>query len=204
MKIKICGLRSLAMAQAAENAGADFIGFVFAPSHRYITPEAAAMISQRIHGCQKVGVFVDEDVREVNRIALQCKLDFVQLHGHEDAVYARKVCIPVIKAFRWGDDFSVDAANANPARYILLDSFTKGMAGGTGQSFSWLEAAAQVSALTKPFLVAGGINASNVRTVKIQLHPFGVDASGSLEVNGEKDQEKIREFIAAVKAGETA
>ena len=122
----------------------------------------------------------------------------MQLHGHESAAYARAVCRPVIKAFRWGDDFSAEKANEYPAEIILLDSFSKDAVGGTGQRFRWREAAEETVRLEKPLLVAGGIASGNVREAEEVFCPYGVDVSGSLEIEKRKSVERIREFMAVV------
>ncbi len=200
MKVKICGIRDLAAAKMAAACGADFIGFIFYPkSRRYVEPYQAAAICKQVLGCYKVGVFVDESPAEVNRIAELCALDFVQLHGHENAAYAGKLHYPIIKAYRWGDGFQAAAANAYPADIILLDSFSKGMAGGTGQAFAWRDAAAEAGLLTKPLLVAGGIDKENAAEAAAIFQPFGIDVSGSLEIDGKKSLKKIQEFMNAVR-----
>ena len=195
----MCGMRSLAAAHAAESAGADYIGFIFAKeSRRYIAPEAAREIVRTLGCVKKVGVFVDMPMDEVNEIAAHVGLDYVQLHGHESAEMAKASAYPVIKAYRYGDDFSVDAANAYPAELILIDSYVQGAAGGTGMTFRWQEAAREITRVTKPVLIAGGITAENVGEAAEIFHPFGVDVSGGLEENGEKSEEKIRAFMEAV------
>ena len=142
MKVKICGLRTEEAVLAAEDAGVDFLGFVFyEKSHRHIFPEEVRGLTKHVQRAKTVGVFVDAPLDAVNAAADFCSLDFVQLHGHESAAYARAVCRPVIKAFRWGDDFSMEKANEYPAEIILLDSFSKDAVGGTGQRFHWREAA---------------------------------------------------------------
>ena len=202
MKVKICGLETVEAAQTAASAGADFLGFIFWPrSRRAIEPEAAAAICQTVKGAARIGVFVDERPAEIQRIARLCRLDYVQLHGHEDAAFAASLQLPVIKAFRWGDDFSPEAANAFPAEIILLDSFARGMPGGTGQTFAWQQAAAAAKQVKKPLLVAGGINQENVGLAQQIFQPFGVDVSGSLEENGEKSLEKIRVFMRVIRRG---
>ena len=113
MKAKLCGMKTREAAEAAEAAGADLVGFIFwAKSRRAVTPEQAAAIGASLRRAKKVGVFVDAPVARVNEIAAACKLDFVQLHGHEDADYARQVRAPVIKAYRFGDGFDARAAAA--------------------------------------------------------------------------------------------
>ena len=199
MKVKICGLRTEEAVLAAEDAEADFLGFVFyEKSHRHVLPEEVRGLTKHVQRAKKVGVFVDEPLDEVNAVADFCSLDFVQLHGHESAAYARAVCRPVIKAFRWGDDFLAEKANDYPAEIILLDSFSKDAVGGTGQRFCWHEAAEETARLEKPLLVAGGIASGNVHEAEEVFCPYGVDVSGSLEIEKQKSIERIREFMAVV------
>lgn len=200
MRVKMCGMKTVSAALAAEEAGADYIGFVFAKkSRRFIAPKAAQEIARELRHAQKVGVFVDAPMDEVNAIAALVGLDYVQLHGHETAETARGSERPVIKAYRYGDDFDVDAANKYPAEIILVDSYLQGAAGGTGTVFAWQEAAREIARITKPVLIAGGITAENVGEAAVIFHPFGVDVSGGLEEQGEKSEEKIRAFMEAVR-----
>ena len=196
MRVKMCGMKTVSAALAAEEADADYIGFVFAEkSRRFIAPKAAQEIARELRHAQKVGVFVDAPMDEVNAIAALVGLDYVQLHGHETAETARGSERPVIKAYRYGDDFDVDAANKYPAEIILVDSYLQGAAGGTGTVFAWQEAAREIARITKPVLIAGGITAENVGEAAVIFHPFGVDVSGGLEEQGEKSEEKIRAFM---------
>ena len=150
MRAKICGIKDLFTAKIAEEAGADFIGFIFyKQSHRYIPPEKASVISKQIKTARTVGVFVDEDLQVVNEIAATACLDYVQLHGSESAAYARQVICPVIKAYHYDDHFSVAEANEYPCEMILLDAGTPALPGGTGQSFNWKKAASDISQLHK-------------------------------------------------------
>lgn len=200
MRVKMCGMKTVSAALAAEEAGADYIGFVFAKkSRRFIAPKAAQEIVRELRRAQKVGVFVDAPMDEVNAIAALVGLDYVQLHGHETAETARGSERPVIKAYRYGDDFDVDAANKYPAEIILVDSYLQGAAGGTGTVFAWQEAVQEIARITKPVLIAGGITAENVGEVAVIFHPFGIDVSGGLEEQGEKSEEKIRAFMEAVR-----
>lgn len=200
MRIKMCGMKTIEAAKAAENAGADFLGFIFhRPSRRYVEPETARDICREIKHCKTVGVFVDEEIQRVNDIAQWCGFDFIQLHGHEDENYAKKVERPVIKAFRWGEDFSLDAASRYPAKYLLLDSYNEKSPGGTGQTFAWQEAAKVVEALEKEFFLAGGISEANAAEAIGLFHPYGLDVSGSLEEQGEKSPERIKRFMEEIK-----
>ena len=200
MRVKMCGMRTVAAAHAAEEAGADYVGFIFAKnSRRYVVPEAAREIARTLRHVQKVGVFVDAPMDEVNEIAAYVGLDYVQLHGHESAEMAEQAERLVIKAYRYGDDFSVEAANAYPAEMILVDSYVQGAAGGTGTAFHWQEAAQEIARVTKPVLIAGGITAENVGEAAAIFQPFGVDVSGGLEEDGEKSEAKIRAFMEVVR-----
>lgn len=201
MLIKICGIKDIEAARAAGEAGADFIGFILSPvSRRYIEPEKAAEICRGVGRIKKVGVFVNSAAEYVNNTAKLCGLDYVQLHGRESADYAAQIEYPLIKAFRYGDDFSPEAANSYPAEIILLDSFTKDEWGGTGRAFGWKEAAIEAGRLTKPFFVAGGISMENALEAIRIFNPAGLDASGSLEDDaGNKSPEKIRDYIELLK-----
>lgn len=201
MRVKMCGMKTLAAARAAEAAGADYIGFIFVKgSRRYITPEAARKIVRGMSRVKTVGVFVDAPMNEVNEIAAFVGLDYVQLHGHESAEAARQAEHPVIKAYRYGDDFSVEEANAYPAEIILVDSYVRGAAGGTGTVFPWEEAAQEIARVRKPVLIAGGITAENAGKAMAMFRPFGLDVSGGIEENGAKSEAKIRAFMEAVRA----
>ena len=200
MRVKMCGMRTIVAGGAAEEAGADYIGFIFAKnSRRYVTPDTACAIARALHLVKTVGVFVDAPLNEVNEIAACVGLDYVQLHGHESAEMAKQVERPVIKAYRYGDDFDAEEANAYPAEMILVDSYVAGAAGGTGTAFGWQEAAQEIARITKPVLIAGGITAENVGEAMAVFHPFGIDVSGGLEEDGEKSEAKIRAFMAAVR-----
>ena len=196
MIVKICGMRTEEAARAAEAAGADLLGFIFYQgSHRYVAPETVKQISTQVRRSKRVGVFVDAPLAEVNEIAEFCSLDYVQLHGHENAEYARQVARPVIKAYRYGDNFLAEEAEHYPAEMILLDSFVQGAAGGTGKTFAWQEASHETASLSKPLLVAGGISEHNLSQVVEAFHPYGVDVSGSLEEQGEKSVSLIEAFF---------
>ncbi len=203
MKVKMCGMKSVAAARAARDAGADYIGFIFAAgSGRYVAPTDARDICAAVDGVRKVGVFVDVPMDAVNEIAARCGLDYIQLHGHETAADARRANRPVIKAYRYGDDFDADAANDYPAEIILVDSYAPGAAGGTGTAFGWQAAAREIARVRKPVLIAGGLTAANVGVAIEIFHPFGVDVSGGLEERGEKSAEKIEAFMRAVRRGD--
>ena len=199
LKVKVCGIKTLEAAVEANKNNVDYIGFIFyKKSPRYIKPFAAAEIARAVK-CKTVGVFVDESLESLKEISHLVDLDLVQLHGNEDAKYASRIRKPVIKAWRYGEGFNARDADNFPCDIILLDSYVKGQAGGTGQIFNWHKASTETKKLTKPLMIAGGISIENVREVVDIFQPFGVDVSGSLEVNGIKSVNKIREFLKLVK-----
>lgn len=195
MKVKICGIRDMAAAKAVAQ-GADYMGFIMDKRfRRYAAPEVVREICTRIEGCTKVGVFVDQSAEEINQLMEFCRLDMAQLHGHEGPEVAEAVRYPVMKAFRYGEDFSSAAANSYPAELILIDSYSKNTVGGSGVSFAWQKAAQDIKAVRKPFFIAGGIKESTIKEAKEIFQPYGIDASGALEKEGQKSPELIRSFL---------
>jgi phosphoribosylanthranilate isomerase len=200
MIIKICGIRSLEAAQTAAEYGADLIGFVFAAGKRKIDVATVAAISAAVSGPGKVGVFVNQPLSEVLEIANRCRLDFIQLHGEENPDYSRALNRPVIRACRVGPNFTPATIANYPTEYLLFDSFVPGQAGGTGIAFDWQEFSLRIGRPQQKFLVAGGINPENVPAAIRILRPDGVDVSGGVETDGEKDLDKIRRFITAARS----
>lgn len=198
VRIKICGIRDMGAALAAAE-GADFLGFIMNSRFwRYAEPEVVREICQMVPKGRKVGVFVDQPLDEVSRLADYCGLDFVQLHGHETEEYAGRLQAGgynIIKAFRYGEDFSPEKVNNYPADLILIDSYSKNAEGGNGISFAWQSAAEDIKKVNKPYIIAGGIKAENVREAMEIFHPYGIDASSSMEINRKKSSRLIREFL---------
>ena len=196
LKVKICGIKTLETAIEADKAGADFIGFIFyKESSRFINPFKAAEIAKSIK-CKKVGVFVDESADYINEVVRLVGLDYVQLHGNEDAKFAAKIRrVPIIKAWRYNGELDMREINKYPSDFILLDSFVKDRVGGTGKTFDWNKASLETRKLTKPFFIAGGISRENVREVIKIFRPYGIDLSGSLEIKGAKSISKIHDFM---------
>lgn len=182
--------------------GADFIGFVFAPSKRIITPDKAKEIGEKVPGLQKVGVFVNAPLSEIREIAKRCRLDYIQLSGDESPEYCRQVGLPVMKTVKVPPNGVVPAMDEYPAEWLLLDTYIPGSYGGTGQTFDWRQAGAAIAKFTKPALVAGGLTPENVGDAVRQAGPQGVDVSGGVETNGQKDLEKIIRFIQSARAAE--
>ena len=202
MLIKICGIRSLAAAQTAQESGADLIGFIFAASRRQIAVASAASICKSVSGPGKVGVFVNQPLDEVNSIAEQCQLDYIQLHGDEPAEYRRSINRPLIRAVRVGPGFNPASLEIETDSWLLLDSFVVGQQGGTGIAFDWQASRQLIGRPRQKFFVAGGLNAANVAESVRILSPDGVDVSGGVETDGTKDPAKIRQFIAAARTAE--
>ena len=200
MIIKICGIRTLEAARAAAESGADLIGFVFADSKRKIDVANAAAIAAAVKGPGKVGVFVNQPLSEVLKIADRCRLDYIQLHGEESPDYCRALNRPVIQACRVGPDFTPAVLADYPADYLLMDSFVPGQPGGTGLTFDWRAFTLRIGRPTQKFLVAGGLTPENVSEAIRILKPNGVDVSGGVETNGVKDPVKIRRFITAARS----
>jgi phosphoribosylanthranilate isomerase len=200
-KLKICGITTLEDARFAAGAMADYLGFVFAsPSPRCIQPREAAEISGWIEGPVKVGVFVNQSVDEVNRIAERVGLDLVQLHGEESVAYAEKLQSPVIKVFRIRQEADLPEIQRmmdewiTVAEYYLFDTKSDKMHGGTGESWNW--SLIQKLMPKKPFFVAGGISAENVRDAVQATRPFAVDLSSSVEESpGVKDFDRMQHFF---------
>jgi phosphoribosylanthranilate isomerase len=188
--VKICGITNREDALAAIEGGAAALGFNFYPaSPRYIAPDqAAAIIAGLPSAIWKVGVFVDESPETMLRIARQAGLDIAQLHGSESPVdYPQG--IRVWKAIRVGQAFSLPTLL--PAEAVLLDGLA------SGQSFDWT----RVPHGTARLILAGGLDAGNVRQAIEQVRPWGVDACSLLEsAPGRKDHFKMAEFLRAALA----
>ena len=208
--IKICGIKDKSHALAAVGAGADFIGLVFAPGRRQVSPAQAREIAHAVKrsndGTEVVGVFVNAPSSQVNELADFCALDWVQLSGDESWEYCRDVARPVIKAIHI-DRQSAEELHSElsagskllPAERLmtLLDSRAEGKYGGTGESFNWN--LAQRVARVFPLIIAGGLDPKNVATVIERVAPWGVDVSSGVETAGVKDTSKIKAFIEAVR-----
>lgn len=198
MLVKICGLQTIEAAKVAVEAGTDFIGFVFAPSSRRVTPETAAEISKSLPpSVQKVGVFVNETVDNIRRIGKQVGLDVIQLHGDEPPEIAEQLPYTVIKAFSI-DKVNADAIKSFTADYYLIDSPIGKHRGGTGKTFDW-QLMTDLNIDPRKVILAGGLNPINVRTAIREVNPVGIDVSSGVETNGEKDHYKIKQFILIAK-----
>jgi len=195
VKLKVCGITSLADAQASIACGAEYLGFNFyRPSPRFIEPAAArAIILQLPEPAIPVGIFVNEarpaDVRELMNAS---GVSLAQLHGDESADYCRSVGAErVIKAFRVGQNFALDGLTNFPASAILLDAYDKQLYGGTGQVTDW-KVAAKAAKVAKIFL-AGGLAPENILEAVQAARPFAVDVNSGVErAPGQKDAARLR------------
>lgn len=186
-----------------EALGGDLLGFVFAPSKRKVTPALAKIISEAVPNIKKVGVFVDAPLTEVQNIAKECRLDYVQLCGDESPGYSRLVGYPVIKVAKVPPSGTIPDMSAYEVDYFLLDTFIAGSHGGTGKTFAWQEAGQVVKkGMGAPVLIAGGLTPDNVAKAILEAAPQGVDVSGGVETDGVKDIDKIARFIKAVRQAE--
>ena len=205
MKIKICGITNLADARFAAAAGADLLGYIqVRESPRYTDPELIAEVNSWVSGPESVGVFVDEEANSINQIAEIAGFDFVQLHGSESFAVCEAVECRVIKAFRIPETATVNDLRRqiepylDCAKYILLDSYSQEIHGGTGTTFPWH--IARELAPDYPILLAGGLGPENVREAIKVVQPAGVDVSSKLEESpGIKDFDKISRFIEQVR-----
>lgn len=207
-RIKICGVTLPDDAARIAAAGADFIGLNFWPtSKRYLAAERAPTIASVVRAsgrAQLVGIFVDPELDEVQRIAAVVDLDVVQLHGdeHPDLVerIARAVARPVWKALAVTSARDLDHLDVWPADALLLDAPSAGR-GGAGTSFDWrLAREARERYPDIDFVLAGGLNPDNVSTAIRAVAPWAVDvASGVEAAPGIKDPAKLDAFIAAVR-----
>ncbi|MBN8656145.1 MAG: phosphoribosylanthranilate isomerase [Anaerolineae bacterium] len=199
--VKICGIKTKIDAQAAINAGADYLGFNFYPkSVRFIEKSACSEITsvlKREHPHIKlIGVFVNSSVEEIKNILQTCHLDLAQLHGDETPEIFAQLAPRAFRAFR-GIPESNAGYERSEAPFMLIDAAVKGVYGGSGVTADW--AAAAKLAQQYPLLLAGGLTPENVADAVRQVKPWGVDvASGVESAPGEKDAGKMKAFVRAI------
>ena len=192
-KVKICGLSTKEAVKTAVSAGADDIGFVFAPSKRQVTVEQAIELAKFIPShIQKVGVFVSPSRADLLEAIEKVGLDLVQVHGQVvDKLFENLPC-GSIQAVQIGEGEHVPNSQAD---YLLFDA----PVAGSGQIFDW--GRLDTTELAQPFFIAGGLNEDNVEEAIQHFTPYAVDVSSGVETDGQKDHEKIRRFIERVKNG---
>jgi phosphoribosylanthranilate isomerase len=211
--VKICGNTSLADAQLAAEAGADAVGFVFAPSPRRVTAAQVAAITLHLPAeIEKIGVFVDADFAEIAQTVEQAGLTGVQLHAGGDGDLAERLRAEfgpdrrLLQVIHFGADAAEELRAARGNRHIdgiLVDSRTAAAVGGTGVAFDWEAARATIfsSEHGLKLIAAGGLTPANVAQAVAILRPWGVDVASGVEATpGRKDPEKVRAFIRNCRA----
>lgn len=190
----------------------DFVGFIFANTRRKISAAQAKQFREALDAeIPAVGVFVNEDISVITSLVQNGCIDMIQLHGEEDADYIRRlreICdVPVIKAVKVQMVEQIRQAAALPVDYLLLDTYRKGVLGGTGEAFDWelLREAKIVAGDTaegelfgKPYFLAGGLHAGNLREAAA-LGSYGLDVSSGIETDGSKDFTKMVEVMELVR-----
>ncbi|TVL99198.1 MAG: phosphoribosylanthranilate isomerase [Candidatus Brocadia sp. WS118] len=200
MRVKICGITNSEDAQVAVELGADALGFVFAKSSRRVTKERAKDIIEKLPPfVSPVGVFVDEKVETVKDICNFCGIHTIQLHGNEEPLSLNELKgYKIIKAFRVREENDLKPlANYKPHAF-LLDSYVKGVMGGTGVPFQW-----EIARLAHKYgtiILSGGLTPDNVEEAIRLVRPFAVDVSSGVELSpGKKDKELMKQFIMHAK-----
>jgi phosphoribosylanthranilate isomerase len=206
--VKICGLRTIEHALAAVDAGADLLGFIFAPARRQVSPAEVTHISQAIRSATPpnrrptlVGVFVDEAPERMRAVAQQCQLDAIQLSGDEPIAIADQLPdLAIIKAIRFQETAAEQGwlSSDTPNIRLLVDAHVPGAYGGAGVVANWDRA--RLLARHRPIILAGGLTPANVGAAIEHVRPWGVDVSSGVETDGAKDGAKIYAFAAAARA----
>lgn len=200
VRVKICGITRVEDALSAIDNGADAIGLVFyAPSPRCVSIRQAIEIVNKVPAfVSVVGLFVNAEANFIHDVASQVKLDLLQFHGDESPEECAHHGLPFIKAIRIKTDTNLVQCSIDfsASKALLLDTYVEGVAGGTGCIFDWNLIP---TALTKPIILAGGLNAQNVGQAIKQVRPYAVDVSGGVEISkGIKGAAKIAAFMQQV------
>ena len=201
MKIKICGITTVADALAAVQCGADAIGFIFVQSSpRYIPPEMAAEIVGALpQAVLPVGVFVDASRRTITEAVASAGIRALQLHGDEPPESTSGFGLPVFKAHRVSASFVIEHLDRYNVEAHLLDACVEGSRGGTGRTFDWDVAVNARQA--HRIILSGGLNPENVEMAIRYVSPFAVDVSSGVEAQpGVKDHVKLRRFIETARS----
>lgn len=198
-KVKICGLMQKEHVEIAVKAGADAIGFVFAPSKRKVTITQAHELAKDVPpGVWKIGVFVNPTKEELITAIQGVPLDYIQYHGKETPEFVRANELPSIKALSVQNEADVLQAKKYDTDFYLFDAPGTDYQGGSGEVFDWK--LMEVNHIpSEKIILAGGLNPNNVRDAIQRVNPYMVDVSSGVERNGSKDKELIQSFISAVK-----
>ncbi len=208
MKIKICGLRSLADINLANKYAPDFIGFVLAPSKRQINIDTAYNLRDNLYSSIKsVGVFVNESPDVIREYVRNNIINIVQLHGDEDMNYIKSlrdtIDIPIVKALRVDSSKSHNQfieengvyLESEELDYVLFDKYKNNLYGGSGESFDW----SILKEIKRNFFLAGGVGIENIEKAA-SYNPYAIDLSSKVEINGVKDEAKIAEIMEKVRS----
>ncbi|MEZ7544506.1 bifunctional indole-3-glycerol-phosphate synthase TrpC/phosphoribosylanthranilate isomerase TrpF [Veillonella atypica] len=209
-KVKMCGISKVETIPAVVEAKPDYMGLVFAPSKRQVTVDQAKILVEELHKqcinhydtkvVKTVGVFVNETLDNLVRIADTANLDAVQLHGDEDEAFIQslkeRTNVEVWKAIQIRTAADTEKWIDSSADMLLFDAYHKDERGGTGEVFDW----SSLDAFERPFMLAGGIDSTNVARAIRTVRPYGIDISSGIETNGVKDDEKITAFTKIVKS----
>lgn len=202
VKVKICGITNHEDASLAVELGADILGFVLALSPRQVSPEKVRSIIDTLPPfVMTVGVFVDEEEKTIKDIADFCRLSQIQLHGNESPDFCRRFRPKAIKAFRLQDATSLlpFSAYQGHVQAVLLDTFQKGMAGGTGRTFPW-NLAIKAKEFNLPVILSGGLNPLNVEHAVSTVKPYAVDVNSGIEERpGKKDPLLMEQLMRTIK-----
>ena len=208
-KVKMCGISKVDTIPAVVEAKPDYMGLVFAPSKRQVTVEQAKTLVEELHKqyavrynseiIKTVGVFVNETVENLLKIAEEVKLDVIQLHGDEDESFIQilkeQSNVEVWKAVQVRSAADAEKWIDSSADMLLFDAYHKDERGGTGEVFDW----SSLDEFERPFMLAGGIDSTNVARAIRTVRPYGIDISSGIETNGVKDNEKMKAFTNTVR-----
>lgn len=215
-KVKMCGISKVETIPAVVEAKPDYMGLVFAPSKRQVTVDQAKTLVEELHkqytkrynnGAEQsnndeiktVGVFVNETLDNLVSIATETNLDAVQLHGDEDEAFIQSIKersnVEVWKAVQIRNAADAEAWIDSSADMLLFDAYHKDERGGTGEVFDW----SCLDEFERPFMLAGGIDSTNVARAIRTVRPYGIDISSGIETKGVKDDEKIKAFTNIVR-----
>ena len=215
-KVKMCGISKVETISAVVEAKPDYMGLVFAPSKRQVTVDQAKTLVEELHkqytkrynnGTEQsnndeiktVGVFVNETLDNLVTIAKETNLDAVQLHGDEDEAFIQslkeRTNVEVWKAVQIRSAADAEAWIDSSADMLLFDAYHKDERGGTGEVFDW----SCLNEFERPFMLAGGIDSTNVARAIRTARPYGIDISSGIETDGVKDDEKITAFTKLVR-----
>ena len=221
-KVKMCGISKGETIPAIVDAKPDYMGLVFAPSKRQVTVDQAKTLVEELHKqyanrynrdaeqysnqtlihqefIKTVGIFVNETLDNLVTIATEVNLDAVQLHGDEDEAFIQslkeRTNVEVWKAVQIRSAADAEAWIDSSADMLLFDAYHKDERGGTGEVFDW----SCLDEFERPFMLAGGIDSTNVARAIRTVRPYGIDISSGIETDGVKDDEKIKAFTNIVR-----